>query len=217
MNKEEFQNTIIKWFNEHRDEIGGYIGNHPAEVYIQYDPNQDLMSDGNFSLLSGEWLVGPKVAPMNFDPYEDFSHIADTIKSEVENVDKLFGELKRDVIDYDVIHLAMGRMSGEDKKRLLQKLQSKLEELEDDIETLFAKRKDWVDARHNAAKPTTPEQALKDVELAKRWKDTNATFKFIDRYKYLKTIKELQDLLADEEITSDEVSVIKNIIGVSSD
>lgn len=214
MTIEEFQDIVIKWFNEHRDEIKGFIADHPVEIYIQLDPKQDLMSDGCYNLLEDEWLVDPKIVPMDYDPYEDFSHIADDIRDAVESADVLLGELKRDVIDYDVIKQAMERMSGEDKEKLIQKLQDKLNEIEDDIETLYGKRKEWVDARRKASKPTTPEQALKDVGLAKKWRDTNAQFKFVNRYRYLKTIRDLQELLADEKITPEEVDKIKGIMGV---
>ena len=211
---EDDVDKVIKWFNEHRDEFRGFIESHPIEVYVQLDPNQDLMSDGCYDLSNDEWLIGPKVVPMDTDPYSDFSHIADDIRDAVESADVLLGELKRDVIDYDVIKQAMERMPGEDKEKLLLKLQDKLDEIEDDIETLYGKRKEWVDARRKASKPATPEQALEDVELAKNWKDVNATFKFINRYHYLRTIKDLQELLADEEISSDEVDKIKSIMGV---
>lgn len=211
---EEEVNKVIRWFNENRDELDGWIDGHPLEVYVQLDPNQDLMSDGCYNLLEDEWLVGPKVVPMSTDPYEDFSHIADDIRSTVENADKLFGELKRDVIDFEVIQAVIERMSGEDRDRLLQKLEDKLNELEDDIEALYKEKGEWTDARREASKPETPEQALKDVELAKNWKDVNATFKFVNRYKYMRIIKNLKDLLSDDEITPDEVDKIKSIMGV---
>jgi len=211
---EEFQEKTRKWFNEHRDEYDGYVGKHPIEIYLQYDPAQDFMSDSCYDLLADEWIVGPKIVSLDYDPYEDFSHIADDIRSAVQNADILFGELKRDLIDYDVIKLAMEKMPEEDKKRLLNKLKDKLDELENDIKALYKKRKEWAELRHSASKPATPEQALKDVELARKWRDTNAIFKFIDRYKYLKTIGDLEKLLADDEITPDEVNIIKKIVGV---
>jgi hypothetical protein len=210
---EEDVDKVIKWFNTNRDKIGGWISEHPLEVYIQLQPAQDLMSDGCYNLLEDEWLVGPKIVPMSSDPYEDFSHIADDIRNTVEDADKLFGELKRDVIDFEVIKVAMERMSGEDKDRLLQKLEDKLNELENDIEALYKKKGEWTDARRKASKPETPEQALKDVELAKHWKDVNATFKFVNRYKYMRTIKNLKDLLADGQVSPDEVDKIKSIMG----
>ncbi len=214
---EEKTNKVIRWFNENRDEIDGRIKAHPLEVYIQLNPSQDLMSDGVYDLLKDVWLVGPKIVPMSSDPYNDFSHIADDIRDTVEDADKLFGELKRDVIDFEVITDAMEQMSGEDKDRLVIKLEAKLEELEIDIEALYQKKGEWTAARRGASKPETPEQALKDVELARHWKDVNATFKFVNRYQYLRTINLLKELLGDDEISHSEVSVIKTIMGINGD
>jgi len=211
---EEFQKRVREWFNEHRDELGGYIGQHPIEVYLQFDLAQDLMSDSCYDLLADKWIVGPKIVPLDYDPYEDFSHIADDIRDAVQNADILFGELKRDIIDYDVIKSAMEKMPKEAKEHLLSKLRDKLNELEDDIRALYKKRKEWIDMRHTASKPATPEQALKDVELAKKWRDTNALFKFINRYKYLRTISDLEKLLQDDKISPEEVEIIKKIMKV---
>jgi hypothetical protein len=211
---EEEVEEVTNWFNKHRDEIDGFIGSHPVEVYIQVEPSQDLMSDGCYDLLNDMWLTGPKIVPMDFDPYEDYSYILDDVKDAVEDADLLFGELKRDVIDYEVIKQAMERMAGENKEKLLKKLQDKLDEMEEDIEALYKERGEWVDKRRKASKPATPEEALEDVKLAKRWKDTNALFKFVNRYHYLKVIKGLKELMADDEITPDEVSKIKTIMGM---
>lgn len=210
---EVFQKKIGTWFNVNRDEIDGYIEKHPIEVYLQYNPAQDLMSDGVYDLLADKWIIRPKIAPSNYDPYSDFSHIADDIRNAVQNADVLLGELKRDVIDYDVIKQAITKMSGEDKEHFLKNLQDKLIEIENDIKTLYSKRKEWVTMRHFASKPETPEQALSDVKLVKKWRDTNALFKFINRYKYLKIIGDLVKLLDDEKIDSWEIDTIKSIVG----
>ena len=202
--------VLRKWFDGHRDELGGYIDSHPIEVYIQIKADQDLMSIGCYDMLEEKWLVGPTTVPQDYDPYEDFSRVLDDIKDTVKDADILFAELKRDVIDYSVIKSAMERISGEDKEKLLQKLQDKLTEMEDDIELLYKERKGFVDIRRTM----DVEQALKDVKYMESWEDDNATFKFINRYRYLKTIGDLKDLLADEEITPDEVDKIKSIMGV---
>lgn len=208
----EDQVEVIKWFNENRDEIDGWIDDHPIEVYLQLDPNQDLLSDGVYDLLNDMWVKGPKIADMSYDPYEDFKGIADEVRNQVAKADELFGELKRDVIDYEVIKDAMGKMPSETKELFLKRLGSKLEEIEDDIEALYSRRGEWTTMRRRASKPTTPEQAREDIELARRWKDTNAVFKFISRYQYLRTIGDLEALIRDEQVTPDEISVIKNIM-----
>ena len=68
--------------------------------------------------------------------------------------------------------------------------------------------------RRKSSTPATEEDALKDVELAKKWRDSNAIFKFLNRYKYFHTINTLEKIIEDEEITPEEMDVVKKIVGV---
>lgn len=204
--------AVKKWFDENRDKYKAYIGRHPIEFYVQTNSAQDYLSPGLFDLEAKEWRKGPKLVPTDYDPYDDFSDIADDLKSSVTDADLLIGELKRDVIDFEVIQTALGKMSPEDKKKFLTKLEAKLKEIDSDIEALFLKRKEWVQARRTST--SSPEQALKDVELADKWRDANALFKFINRYQYLAIVKELRDAVGEDgEVTPDEVDMIKGILG----
>lgn len=205
---------VKQWYDENRDRIAGYVGRHPVEIYIQTNANQDLLSDGIYDLLRHVWIKGPKLLPLNYDPYEDFSRIESDLRNTVKDADKILGELKRDVIDFETIKSAIGRMSKEQKKHFLARLQSKLQEIEDDIEYLFRIHGEMVQKRHSASTPTSPEQALHDVEFARKWKDSNALFKFVDRYQYLRIIGELKKVLADGEVSSDEIQTIKKVAGV---
>lgn len=211
---EDSVKELRQWFEVNRRLVGGYVGTHPIEVYIQTNPNQDFLSDGVYDVRTHTWLKGPKIYPEDYNPYEDFSDIADEIQNSAEDTDLLLGELKRDVIDYDTIKAALSRMSQDQKKYFLQILQDKLDEIDLDIEKLVNMKKDWVSARKSSSQPTTPAQALNDVEMARTWKNKNAIFKFLSRYRYLKVIKELSELIEDdEELTPGDVGVIKKIIG----
>jgi len=204
---------VMDWFAKN-EEIDKYVGNHPIEVYIQLNPSQDLMSAAVYDVWEDKWIIGPKIVPLDYDPYIDFSYILPDVQQAVQEADILMGELKRDVIDYDVIKKAMQKLPVEYKKKLQFRLQNKLQEIEKDIEQLYAKRKQWVDARHKASRPETPEQAKEDVELARKWRDTNALFKFINRYHYLRAIKDLEKLVKDDGIISpSEVDIIKGVLG----
>lgn len=211
---EEDVKKVKLWFDDNRDQLDGYVGEHPIEVYVQTNPNQDLMSDGVYDLLRHQWVKGPKLLPPDYDPYDDFSSIETDLRNTVEDADKLFGELKRDVIDFDVIRTAMERMAPEQKQHFLARLQSKLQEIEDDIQGLYRIRGDLIQTRRAASAPMSPEQALHDVELAKKWRDANALFKFVARYQYLRVIGELKKLLADGEVSPEDVETIKRIAGV---
>lgn len=210
---EQDVDRIKTWFRDNILGVDGYIDAHPIEVYLQLNPAQDLLSVGAYDILEGVWEKGPTIVPLDFDPYENFLDIFNNIRELVDDADKYFGELRRDIIDYETIKDAVTRLPESAKEKLLTGLKNKLDELEEDIDNLYIERGKWVKFRREASKPQTPEQALKDVKLAKEWEDANAVFKFINRYNYIRVIDELENFLADDKISDDEVDRIKDIIG----
>jgi len=206
---EELQKDVLKWSREKNH----LIGKHPIEVYIQSNPNQDLMSDSCYDVKSGVWCAGPSFVEKDHDPYTNFSGVLDDLRSSVSGADELFGELRRDSLDFKAISDAMSRMDSEQKEAFKQRLESKLEEIQADIEKLYAEKDVWVKKRRDASKPTSPEEALNDVEKAKKWQDANAEFKFINRYNYLRVIDNLKKLIDDDgTITPGEVDQVRDLM-----
>jgi len=203
---------IFKWYKDNRGDES-YIGEHPMEVYLQLIPDQDMMSDGVYNLLSDEWAKGPLIRNIEYDPYEAFSGVVQSIADVVGGADKLMGELRRDVVDYDAIKRAMTELPEPAKQKLRAKLQAKLKEVESDVELLMQNKKEWIDMRRSASRPESPEQALNDVGLAKKWADKNALFKLINRYGYMQAISDLEELMQDNGITPDEMSTIRGVMG----
>jgi len=211
---EDVQKNVFRWFNEYRDEIGGYIAEHPIEVYLQMNPAQEYLSDGVYDILNDKWLKGPGIVPMDFDPYDEYGHLIDIVREEAKRADIELGELRRDVRDYVELRDYIARMPLSNKKKLLLRLHDKLNEIESDIETLYDIRGEWTKARNLASQPKTVEQALEDAELAKTWRDKNAVFKFLGRYHYLKVLGDLYDMIEDEELTDEEISRIGTLVGM---
>jgi len=209
---EEQQKVIFSWFKKNRDEIDGYINGHPIEVYVQLNPDQELLSDAVYDILSNTWIIGPTIFPPDYDPYEKYEHILSDVKAEALHADELIGELRRDAIDYTAIRDAVANMSIGEKSNLLSRLQSKLQEIEDGIEKLKSTKQSWIDARKSSSQPESGEQALSDVELARKWSDKNAEFKFLDRYNYMRLIKDLEIMVEDDKISDTEVDIIKGLL-----
>lgn len=209
------QKEVFKWYKENRDRLGAYVNKHPIEVYLQFNSKQELMSEAVYDIIEDKWLVGPKIVHMGYDPYKDFSDILDDVADAAEDADELLGELRRDIVDYDIIKDAMSRMTGLEKQRLFNNLLTKLQEIEDDIEELVRVKGEWIKMRREASLPASEEEALENVELAKKFRDANAIFKFLNRYKYMRVIGELERLIQDEEITPEELDVIRRVAGVS--
>jgi len=185
------------------------IGAHPIEVYIQVNAEQDLMSIGAYDIINDVWDAGPTLMPASFNPYKFYHHLADEVESRVERADEIIAALKRDTIDYDEILTAMKHMDHSSKQKLHALLQSKAEEIENSIQELYAERKKWADARkHSSTGKTEPD---------KEWKDENATFKFLDRYQYIKLAGYLYDLIEDDDVDQDDVKQIAGKLGIQSE
>ncbi len=206
---ENFKDSVYNWFKKPGNEK--FVGKHPIEVYIQFNPNQELLSDGVYDIILDKWIKGPKILPLDYDPYDDFSDIMDDVRSVVKDIDLLMGELKRDIIDYDVMKKALLTIPAKYRGKLYTKIQSKLDEIENGIRELYNERNDLIKNRELISQPSTPEEALNSVELAKEWRDNNAIFKFVSRYKYLKIIKDLEEIM-DDGIDDNDINSIKKII-----
>ena len=191
----------VKKYSHDAVETGKFkIGQHPIELYIQLDPEQDMRSDGVYDIKNDKWLVGPKIVDMSYDPYQYFSHLMGNINDIAKEFDIELGELKRDVIDYDSIKNALQRIPSENRKDFKAKLENKLSELEKDIKTLAKSKKEIIDLRHNSSKGTFDRKKFDEIAVK---------FKFLDRYMYFSIIKDLEKLIDDEELSHDEVEDIK--------
>ena len=194
--------------------MGGYVEDHPIEVFIQTDPEREIhVGDAVYSVVDDEWVVGPKMVDTGYDPYDDYSHISNNLQVMLTDIDSALGELKREVIDHKTISDAMKNMSPVNRKKFGVKLDAKAREIEQSIEELYAERKEWVAMRREASANPTPSQANDDLNAVKRWQDENAFFKFLGRYQYLVLIKELAMLVSDDESISDEdVEQMRNML-----
>jgi hypothetical protein len=210
--KEHIVDDVKSW--SHSNPI--YINKHPVELYIQFDIEQDFLSDGVYRVDSKEWLKGPLMYPLDYNPYEEFKGIYDKVREYAKDVDIDIGELKRDVIDYNQMNKAINNLPDEYKKSLMDDMERKLEEIEDNIEELIGTKDEWFRMRRESSKDIG--KALDDIKVAKKFRNANAIFKFIDRYQYIRLIKDLEGLLKDDsEITDDEVEDIEKLVGISND
>jgi hypothetical protein len=212
---EEKQKEVKVWFDEHAEELNAFVDGHRIEIFVQLQSHIDHLSDAVYDVQTDEWKKGPRIVPMNYDPYEDFSNIGDDIKNAVQGTDIVIGELKRDIIDYETVHSVLPRLPKEAQEKLRLRLKSKLADIEKDIESLHLKRKNWVELRRFGNKAIKSWEDLKNTKLVDDWRDMNAAFKFIARYQYMTIIKELEEFLKDDgEITHDEMDQIKSVMGI---
>ena len=151
--------------------------------------------------------------PLHYNPYTVFSDVLGRVQDFAKEADINMGELRRDVIDYAVVQDAAQKLPKEYRQKLRDELAKKVEEIEADIGNLLKDKKEWVELRRGSSRPTA-QQALDDVDLVKKWGDSNAIFKFLDRYEYIRVITELERMLSDDNLSGEELNVIKGMFGV---
>ena len=210
MSAEELKGDVYRFFKKADYPIGDFH----IEVYTQTNPPQDYMSVGVYNLKNDQWEKGPDKKEQGFNPYEAYEEIFDKIKTLAKEADLKLGELKRDVIDYDVIAKALSYVPNESKAKIKEELQKRLDEIEEDIKVLMKDKLEWINARKLASSPTTREQALNDLELAKEFGEKNAIFKFLNRYQYIKVISVLEKMIEDDNINAEEMDKLQSLLGV---
>ena len=175
---------------------------HPINYYfitdkVTYD-DQNKKADAVFDIESNKFIKKPEDFTFDINLYiKEFDR-------KVQELDVVKGELKRDIIDYD----ELTELNPDDILNLQDKINSKLEEIEDDIEQIV-KIGDGVDAVCRAAfdKDMTPDE-IRTYGVKNRL-PKNVIYKMLEKYHYLKFYKKCKKILDDGEVTDAEIDSLK--------
>tara|TARA_R110000787_G_scaffold12793_1_gene40964 strand:- start:428 stop:2803 length:2376 start_codon:yes stop_codon:yes gene_type:complete len=177
---------------------------HPINYFIITDPElkkkNDAMADGVYDIDENEFVRRPTEDIFDPEKYEaDF-------QKKVKEIDVVKGELARDLIDYEELK----GLSTDDVLNLQDKINSKLEEIEDSIEVLVDIGDDVVKQRQSAFNDDmTPEEIR---QFGKKHKlPKNIIYKYLEKYHYLKFYKKCKDILEDGKVTDDEIAKLKTV------
>jgi len=176
---------------------------HPINYYFITDKetydNQNKKADAVFDIESNKFIKRPDDFVFDVNLYiKDFD-------KKVQELDIVKGELKRDIIDYD----ELTELSPEDVLDLQDKINDKLEEIEDSISDII-KIGDGVDADRRAAFDTdmSPDEIRKYG--VKNRLPKNVIYKMLEKYHYLKFYKKCKKILDDGQVTDAEIDSIRN-------
>src|SRR6056300_789374 len=187
------------------DNIQGQLipgSEHPINFYFITDEatyeDQNKKADAVFDIERNVFIKRPE--DFNFDVnlyIQDFSR-------KVQELDVVKGELKRDIIDYD----ELTELSPNDILNLQDKINEKLEEIEDSIRTII-RIGDNVDAERRAVfdKDMSPDE-IRDYGVKNRL-PKNVIYKMLEKYHYLKFYKKCKKILDDGEVTDAEIESLK--------
>jgi len=183
---------------------------HPVNYYFITDKktydDQNAKADAVYSIKGQKFIKRPEEFDFNPNLYlKDF-------QKQVDKIDMLKGELKRDIIDYDELtELKPGEI-----KDLEKRISNKLGEIEKDIQDLTDIGTE-VDAERRAAfdRDMTPDE-IKTYSIKNRL-PKNVVYKMLEKYHYLKFLKKCKKILDDGEVSDDEIDSLKNVDDAQSE
>ena len=157
---------------------------HPLEFYVVRGTFDASRADGLYDLINDRWIKGPYDLEVNPDEY------LDKFEKTVHEIDLAKDELERDLIDYQILK----SLRGEQIAHLEQRIQDKIDEINDSIETLVAQYQRLSDLRDHAfSKDLTPDE-IREYGSKKALPD-NVIFKLLQRYHYIKLMQELKKII----------------------
>ena len=175
---------------------------HPVNYYIITDQetydDQNKKADAVFDIKNNKFIKRPEDFTFDINLYlKDFER-------KVQEIDVIKGELKRDIIDYDELK----ELKSGDIKDLEKRFKSKLEEIENDIQDIVDIG-DTVDAERRAAfdKDMTPDE-IRAYGIKNRLPKA-VIYKMLEKYHYITFFKYLKNILADGEVSDDEIDSLK--------
>jgi hypothetical protein len=167
------------------------IDTHPVEFYFQYNEYQDLMSAGVYNIKDDEWITGPTIVELTFNPYEEYKEAFSVIGEYIKRIEECVSDIKH------VLY--------EDDKNI-----KKIISL---ITPLINIKTELKEYRRSFSSPTNAEEAEK-FKADKEWHKIDAVFKFIDKFGYLRKITLVEKILKEfnEYKNVDLVKQLKEIL-----
>jgi hypothetical protein len=171
---------------------------HPINFYFITDmktyQDQEKKADAVFDIEDNEFIKRPE--EFTFDP----SMYVKDFERKVQEIDVVKGELKRDVIDYRELE----GLTNDDVLNLQDKINTKLDEIEDSIRDII-KIGDGVDAERRAAfdKDMSPDE-IRKYGIKNRLPKA-VVYKMLEKYHYLKFYKKCKEILEDGKVSDKEI------------
>lgn len=174
---------------------------HPLQIYVLPGKYDTRKADGIYDLDSG-WVKGPYNISVNIDNYYDKFH------KMVSSIDISTGELKRKIIDYNMLN----KLNEEEIGGLSNKINKKLEEINSKVEDIVSQYKHIKNMRKNAFSDEMTPQEISEYG-SKNSLPSNVIFKLMERYYYLSMMRELKSIIEKSKIdTEEEVEEVKDSI-----
>lgn len=172
----------------------GQIGEHPFEIYVQPNVNQDIMSVGCYDFDNKKWLSGPEILDKDFNPYEKYY---DGIQ---KHLDDISDEIRRHVFMCGELATVMDKISSETDKddKFRKKIEKRIEDATKKARKLF---EDVRKKRSVASAPKSAKEA-KESRVSMEWKIADSSFKYLDKLGYIATLLTIAKIGENDSIST---------------
>ena len=202
---DESYQDLVEFVRSDLNEVNAVGSQHPINYFIVREPFADWKADAIYDLMSERWLKKP--TKVSFDVQE----YMDSFRRTVSDIDVAKGELRRDIIDFNIVR----SFKRSDMKKIKQYLEDKLKELEIDLEAIVEQYRNIVDLRHLAFDQYTDLSELDKVKYGTPNKlPANVIYKLLERFYYLDFLKHISQFLRDVDwkLKPDDVDELISIL-----
>ena len=165
---------------------------HPLEFYFQHNIYADMGSCGCYDLMNDEWLSGPQLVDMEFDPYDEYESSWEEAFEFGKKAQEALFDLNKNLYKHNAILEQASNRDVYSNEQLMSLVGRRLEETKDEIldsmKVVADLKEEMVKVRRRAGlKPQDKEQA-EDMRTNKEWLTANSTFKFLQRLNVLDSV-----------------------------
>ena len=163
-----------------RDSIPGTV--HPINYFVIVDRSvydkANKMADDVFDIVHDRFEKRTQSKPFDIEDYmKEF-------RARVEKIDIAKGEFKRDLVDYK----ELVELDDDDIENLRDRIQGKIKELEDDINTLIDMKDNALDKRKSGFEGEMTPENIKKYGVRNRL-PYNVVYKLFEMYFFFEFIK----------------------------
>ena len=206
---DQFNKLLRKKFEElvqQKPELGEVNG-VKAELYMQPNPFQDLMSVGCYDFLGNKWIVGPELKDQGFDPYAEY------FNKSMKSIDDVIDGIRSLILQ--MYELSLATLKAKDmnfKKHVGDKLLSTMRK----AAKLFKALKE----RRSVESQPTDAKSAEISRNSAEWKTSDSAFKLLDKFGYLKLLqcaaKSTEDNADPEEAAQQFISLVTDKLSSKS-
>ena len=162
---------------------------HPLEFYFQHNLYADMGSCGCYDLMNDEWLSGPLIVDMEFDPYDEYEESWKEAFELGERAQSALFNLTKNLYKHNAILEQAANKDVYANEELMGVIARRLEEVKDEIldsmNVVAALKEEMVQVRRRAGIKPKDEKEAEEMRTNKEWLTANSTFKFLQRLNVL--------------------------------